>query len=310
MISLNNLVVIMHGESNYYGLNIISSLLKNNYVPKAVLIEKRSRSSSGLLKELKDEMVKAYKKKGVRGVFDKFSRKTIHVMGRLHLMDEWASYKTYKIASSHLDYFEFGLELQSLTLEDRGIDVVYCDNNSEETISYINQNKIDVIIGAPKLLSRKTITRSNGRFINAHPAYLPYLRGASAEVWAMYYGLNLGATLHFIDPGIDTGKIIDRVVFPLEEFDTWGTLRLRGKDHCIGLYLKHLESLCSKKIDPAYLENQNLFIGKKSYGVTLKDYCYARKNLRKFQQLIRLRKSLGVPNPGMFYPIESFGQGR
>lgn len=47
--------------------------------------------------------------------------------------------------------------------------------------------------------------------LNAHMGMLPRYRGMNVAEWAAWEGGPLGATLHWIDPGIDTGRII-RVV--------------------------------------------------------------------------------------------------
>lgn len=44
--------------------------------------------------------------------------------------------------------------------------------------------------------------------LNLHPAYLPYNRGWHTPTWALLENTPIGATLHFMDEGIDTGDII------------------------------------------------------------------------------------------------------
>lgn len=60
--------------------------------------------------------------------------------------------------------------------------------------------------------------------VNLHPAYLPYNRGAYPNVWAIVDGTPAGTTLHYIDPGIDTGDIIARRQVPVEPVDTGRSL--------------------------------------------------------------------------------------
>src|SRR5688500_18212289 len=44
--------------------------------------------------------------------------------------------------------------------------------------------------------------------VNLHPALLPYNRGAYPNVWSIVDGTPAGATLHWIDRGVDTGDVI------------------------------------------------------------------------------------------------------
>ena len=43
--------------------------------------------------------------------------------------------------------------------------------------------------------------------INAHPGLLLHLRGSASVGWALYKDLPIGATVHCVDPSIDTGSI-------------------------------------------------------------------------------------------------------
>src|SRR5687768_9409595 len=56
--------------------------------------------------------------------------------------------------------------------------------------------------------------------INLHPAYLPYNRGAYPNVWSIVEGTPAGVTLHYIDPGVDTGDLIGRQEVAVEPTDT------------------------------------------------------------------------------------------
>ena len=60
--------------------------------------------------------------------------------------------------------------------------------------------------------------------VNLHPAYLPYNRGQYPNVWSIVEETPAGATLHYIDPEIDTGDIIARKNVEVEPIDTGRTL--------------------------------------------------------------------------------------
>lgn len=50
--------------------------------------------------------------------------------------------------------------------------------------------------------------------LNAHPGLLPWVRGVCPLEHALLRGVPLGATVHAVDEGIDTGPIIRRVLLP------------------------------------------------------------------------------------------------
>ena len=60
--------------------------------------------------------------------------------------------------------------------------------------------------------------------INLHTAYLPWNRGWHTNVWPILDGSPAGLTIHFIDPGVDTGDLIAQRVIPVGPTDTGGSL--------------------------------------------------------------------------------------
>ena len=63
--------------------------------------------------------------------------------------------------------------------------------------------------------------------LNLHPAYLPYNRGWHTPSWAIIEGTPYGATLHWVDEGLDTGDIALRREVPILPSDTAHTLYQR-----------------------------------------------------------------------------------
>ena len=66
------------------------------------------------------------------------------------------------------------------------------------------------------------------RIINLHPALLPSFPGAHGIADAYHYGVKVfGITIHFVDEGVDTGKIINQFAFHSEENDTLETIETK-----------------------------------------------------------------------------------
>jgi len=66
--------------------------------------------------------------------------------------------------------------------------------------------------------------------INTHPALLPAFPGAHAVADAMAAGAEVtGATVHFVDEGVDTGQIIKQVSVEVRKGDTQAELHERIK---------------------------------------------------------------------------------
>ncbi len=60
--------------------------------------------------------------------------------------------------------------------------------------------------------------------VNLHPALLPFNRGAHPNVWSIVERTPAGATLHWVDPGVDTGDIIAQAPTDVAAEDTGETL--------------------------------------------------------------------------------------
>lgn len=91
----------------------------------------------------------------------------------------------------------------------------------------------DLIVSAGflKLVGPEFLSRFGGRYVNTHNALLPAFPGIHGPRDALAYGVKVaGATLHFVDAGIDTGPIIAQVAVPVLDDDTEETLTERIKD--------------------------------------------------------------------------------
>lgn len=95
-------------------------------------------------------------------------------------------------------------------------------------VEYLRPMGIDLIVlaGYLSIVSKPLLDVYEGRIINIHPSLIPRHCGKGM------YGLHVhesvlasgdkvsGCTVHFVDSGTDTGKIIRQVTVPVEEGDT------------------------------------------------------------------------------------------
>ena len=66
-----------------------------------------------------------------------------------------------------------------------------------------------VLAGYMQLLDAGFLARFPSRVINVHPALLPAFPGIGAVEQGLDYGVKVfGVTVHFVDEGVDTGRII------------------------------------------------------------------------------------------------------
>lgn len=82
--------------------------------------------------------------------------------------------------------------------------------------------------------------------LNLHPAYLPYNRGWHTVSWAILEDTPIGATLHFMDEGIDTGYIVYQKQVSIRPNDTAHTLYQRVKQVELEVFREAWPLICSK----------------------------------------------------------------
>lgn len=97
----------------------------------------------------------------------------------------------------------------------------------------VAQYKPDLVISAGflKLVGDEFLKSFGDRYINTHNALLPSFPGIHGPRDALEYGVKVaGATLFFVDGGVDTGPIIAQVAVPVSDDDTEDTLTERIKE--------------------------------------------------------------------------------
>jgi len=79
------------------------------------------------------------------------------------------------------------------------------------------------------IIKEHIIEAYQGKIFNLHPALIPKYRGCSSLTWALINGEEFaGFTFHYINKGIDTGRIILQEKVRIESFDTQATLYKRA----------------------------------------------------------------------------------
>ena len=95
-----------------------------------------------------------------------------------------------------------------------------------------------------KIVGPTLLTAYEGRIINIHPAYLPEFPGAHGIEDAWNAGVDQsGVTIHWVDSGVDTGKVIKQVRVPRLAGDTLDSFETRIHETEYRLYPEVLESL-------------------------------------------------------------------
>jgi phosphoribosylglycinamide formyltransferase-1 len=128
----------------------------------------------------------------------------------------------------------------------RGVETVVLDHRSaagreeqdRRIVSALEEHRVDLVClaGYMKLLTPAFLKAYPGRILNIHPALLPAFPGLDVHRKALEHGVRFsGATVHFVDAGVDSGPIILQAAVPVEQDDTPATLaeRILREEHRI-----------------------------------------------------------------------------
>ncbi len=112
---------------------------------------------------------------------------------------------------------------------------------SDAMLALCKENKADVIVlaGYLSVLSGAIVQEYSGRIINLHPALLPKFGGVGMWGENVHKAVlaagekESGCTIHLVDAGCDTGKILVQKRVPVMPDDTVETLyaRIAPKEH-------------------------------------------------------------------------------
>lgn len=116
----------------------------------------------------------------------------------------------------------------------------------------------DLVVSAGflKLVGPHFLDAFGGRYINTHNSLLPAFPGMHGPRDALAYGVKItGATLFFVDSGVDTGPIIAQVAVPVLEDDDEETLTERIKQaerrqlvEQVGRLVRHGWTISGRKV--------------------------------------------------------------
>jgi phosphoribosylglycinamide formyltransferase-1 len=109
---------------------------------------------------------------------------------------------------------------------------------AEKAVGELRKRGIDTIClaGFMRIVDGLLVREFPGRIINIHPSLLPLFPGLDAQKQAIDAGAKeSGCTVHFVDEGVDTGKVIMQAKVPVEPGDTAETLskRILAQEHRI-----------------------------------------------------------------------------
>lgn len=110
--------------------------------------------------------------------------------------------------------------------KDNKVPIYYVNNlNSQKSIKTIKNSFHDLVIYCGGGIIRENFLKNAKCVINAHAGPLPEIRGMNAAEWTYLLKKKSAITIHLIDEGIDTGKILDLVEYDIKKCTSIKELR-------------------------------------------------------------------------------------
>ncbi len=126
------------------------------------------------------------------------------------------------------------------------------DESAESNyVAALREARVDLVVlaGFMRILKGGFLAAFPRRVINIHPALLPAFPGLASWKQALDHGVKVtGCTVHWVDQGIDTGRIIAQQAVPVLDGDTGETLHERIQQAERVLYPQTIGELIRKGV--------------------------------------------------------------
>lgn len=134
-----------------------------------------------------------------------------------------------------------------------------CANINDADLSYISDGRIGlVILSGTRILSSETLdSMGSVPIINIHAGITPKYRGVHGGYWALVNcdRENFGATLHFVDTGVDTGGVIAHVRLEPKKSDNFATYPLLQQEAAIDVLLNVIPEILNGTVNVSFIGN-------------------------------------------------------
>jgi phosphoribosylglycinamide formyltransferase-1 len=108
--------------------------------------------------------------------------------------------------------------------------------HEKAVIAALEERRVGLVClaGYMRLLGAGFVAHFAGRLLNIHPSLLPAFPGLHPQRQALAHGVRIsGATVHFVDEGVDTGPVVLQAAVPVMADDTEDSLadRILVEEH-------------------------------------------------------------------------------
>lgn len=154
------------------------------------------------------------------------------------------------------------------------------------TVPFIEEFKPDLVVSYNymHIVKEDVIERLGNRIINLHISLLPWNKGASPNIWSFIENSPKGVTIHRLEKGLDTGKIIvQKEIFFNEEKETLSSTYETLNKEIVQLLIDNWDEISDGKFELKEQEGKGSYhtvadlkalLGKKEldYSMTISEF--------------------------------------
>ena len=109
-----------------------------------------------------------------------------------------------------------------------------------------------IIVVNTRIISKKILSRIDATFINIHAGITPKYRGWHGAYWALANKdpENCGVTIHIVDEGVDTGRILYQAKIDITKKDNYFTYPLLQLEQGLPILFKSVVDIMEGKPKP------------------------------------------------------------
>ncbi len=128
--------------------------------------------------------------------------------------------------------------------------VLYHDKVTPEYIKELNP-EIVISYNYSHIVKEDVIDLLGDKIINMHCSLLPWNKGASPNIWSFIEDTPKGVTIHVLEKGLDTGRLLlqEEVTFD-EETETLASSYNKLQETIVNLLVSNLEDILDGNIVP------------------------------------------------------------
>ncbi|MCD1260831.1 formyl transferase [Paenibacillus athensensis] len=142
---------------------------------------------------------------------------------------------------------------------DQGDTVFFTERQVYEKDPIVQQADWIISYGYRYIIGERLLQQKSNKVINLHISYLPWNRGADPNLWSFLENTPKGVSIHYIDKGIDTGKIIAQELADFTDGETLRTSYIKLTEQIERLFTRLWPEIKANRIDPVLQQGTGSF---------------------------------------------------